>query len=143
MRAQVPVLVIVMGLSSCTAASPSDDHRDWEVDTSVEYRLEVSPPTWVVPSIGLPAREPSIRESNNNLDRELFEGRRYLAWRTNVNHWAGPDVKLHVISTEGDSTTWDFELTVAIGTDIREPRFVAIGGRLFLYYFEGGTNFAA
>jgi len=136
-------VLLCIAVAGCAPADPSDDPADYDVDATVDYELEVSPLTWVVPSIGLPARDLSIRASNNNLDIELFDGRRFLAWRTNVNHWASDTVQLHVVSSADEGTTWDFEETIAIGADIREPRFIALNGRLFLYYFEGGTNFAA
>jgi hypothetical protein len=38
---------------------------------------------------------------------------------------------------------WTFEHTVALGTDVREPRFLSFQGKLQLLFFQAGTNPAA
>ena len=135
--------VVAVAALGCAPTDPSDDPSAWDVDTSVAYRLEVSAPSWLVPSPGLPADALRARAANNNLDVELYDGRRFLAWRTADDHWASAAAQLHVVSSEDEGVSWQFEHTFALGADLREPRFIAVGGRLFLYYFEGGTNFAA
>jgi hypothetical protein len=85
----------------------------------------------IVPSDGLPAETPTMA-SNNNLDVIEHEGRVYLAWRTSPDHYAGPETVIHVVSSE-DEITWEHEASYAIGTDLREPRFLALGASLFLY----------
>ncbi|MBX7194357.1 MAG: hypothetical protein K1X94_20040 [Sandaracinaceae bacterium] len=92
----------------------------------------------IVPGAGLPA-EAMAQTSNNNLDVIRFEGRVYLAFRTGPSHYASPEVRLHLVSS-ADEITWDFERSFMRATDLREPRFLEVNGRLFLYMAELGTN---
>jgi len=92
----------------------------------------------IVPSAGLPAEAPA-QTSNNNLDVIRFEGRVYLAFRTGPSHYASPEVRMHLVSSV-DEVSWRYERTYVRSTDLREPRFVAVDGTLFLYLAELGTN---
>lgn len=136
---RISAVVLALCAVGCGNSAPSDDPADWDVDTSVEYALEVSPIEWLVPSSALPERA-VLQPSNNNLDLELFEDRRFFSWRTGPDHWASSEVQLHVISSADEGRTWDYETTIDLDSDVREPRFVAISGALHLYYFEAGTD---
>jgi hypothetical protein len=92
----------------------------------------------IVPGPGLPVEAPA-QTSNNNLDVIRFEGRVYLAFRTGPSHFASPEVRLHLVSSD-DEVTWRYERSYARTTDLREPRLLAVGGRLFLYLAELGSN---
>jgi hypothetical protein len=94
--------------------------------------------TVVVPGPGLPP-EVVPQEANNNLDLVRWKGRLWLAFRSGPSHFASPEVVLHVISSE-DEVTWRFEGTFARQTDLREPRFLALGDKLFLYFAELGKD---
>src|SRR5262245_51591013 len=98
----------------------------------------MSPQRVVIPGPGLPA-EIVDQTSNNNLDVVSHEGRIYLAFRTAPTHFAGPDTVLYVVSST-DEQTWTYETQVHLGTDLREPRFLSFGGRLFLYFAVLGQN---
>lgn len=102
------------------------------------HDVEVLSTRRVVPSAGLPT-ETVPQHSNNNLDVIRHEGRVYLAWRTAPDHYAGPDTVIHVVSS-ADEERWTFEASYAMGTDLREPRWLALGGSLFLYVSVLGTN---
>jgi hypothetical protein len=78
------------------------------------------------------------QNANNNLDVVAFEGRTYLAWRTAPTHFASEDTVMYVAS-EGDDG-WRYEGEFAMGTDLREPRFLALGDRLFLYFAVLGKD---
>ena len=48
-----------------------------------------------------------------------------------------------VVGEDGDLSgcTWDHELTITAGTDLREPFFLQMdGGPLRFFYFEAGAN---
>jgi hypothetical protein len=92
----------------------------------------------VVPSSGLPP-EAIAQTSNNNLDVIRFEGRVYLAFRTGPSHYASPEVRMHLVSSD-DEITWRYERSYVRSTDLREPRFLEVGGRLFLYLAELGAD---
>jgi hypothetical protein len=87
-------------------------------------------------------------ESNNNLDICRFGDRLYFAWRTAPTHFAGPATRIEVSSVEFDGTgseelldrPWRHETTIAVGADLREPRFAIAGERLELFYMELGTD---
>ncbi|HEY8146273.1 MAG TPA: hypothetical protein VIG06_26510 [Kofleriaceae bacterium] len=91
----------------------------------------VTGPVTVAPGDALPTEVVS-QLAHNNLDIAWHRGRLFFAFRTAPYHFASPDTALYVVST-ADQEHWTFETTIAIGTDLREPRFLAIGERLFLY----------
>ncbi|MFO0567528.1 MAG: hypothetical protein U0263_17855 [Polyangiaceae bacterium] len=97
-----------------------------------------SPPVTVVPSAAMPKQVVS-QTSHNNLDIVWFGGRLYFAFRTAPHHFAGTKSVLYVVSTE-DQRSWRYEAKVSLGRDVREPRFLPVGGRLFLYFAVLGTN---
>ncbi len=92
----------------------------------------------IVPSDGLPADTPA-GQANNNLDVVRFGGRTYLAWRAAPNHFASPDVTIHVVSSS-DEVTWQAEASFSVGADLRETRFLPLGDRLMLYMAQLGTS---
>jgi hypothetical protein len=81
--------------------------------------------------------------ANNNLDVVRHtDGRVYLAFRSAPNHFAGTKTVIYVVSSE-DERTWDFETQFSVGTDLREPRLLSLGGKLFIYVSKlGDTPFA-
>jgi hypothetical protein len=99
----------------------------------------VSEPRFIIPSDILPAELQPLN-SNNNVDILLYGGRLFLAWRTAPNHFAGPDTHLYVMSSGDNGATWQFEHDVFLGTDMREPRLVGVGGYLQLMFFEAGSD---
>lgn len=92
----------------------------------------------VVPGASLPA-EVIDQDSNNNLDIAWFDDRLFLAFRTAPNHFASADTVLYVLSTT-DQVNWTYETSFAMDTDLREPRFLAWDGRLFLYFAVLGDD---
>jgi hypothetical protein len=78
--------------------------------------------------------------ANNNLDLTWFGGRLWLAWRTAPNHFASARARLEVASAERWDGRWRREATVALGADVREPRWVADGDRLQLWFMRLGTD---
>ena len=119
--------------------SPSDDPADWEVDTSVSYVPELLEPRFVIPFARLPA-EVRPQPANNNVDIIFHRGRLFIGWRTAETHWADPNVEMYVMSSDNGGASWSFETSIALQTDVREPRFLSIRGRLFLYFFESGDS---
>ena len=95
----------------------------------------------VVPSDGLPPAV-DVKRSNNNLDVTRFGGRTYLAFRSADSHFAGDTTVIHVVSSD-DERSWRPEARFAIGRDLREPRWLPLDGRLFLYLSVlGSTSYA-
>lgn len=130
-------------LAACSSSpTPSDDPDSYPEDPTVSYQLQVSEPRWIVPGPTIPAGL-EVGASNNNLDLIFFEGRLFFVWRTGPSHFASPDVRMHVLSSSDLGNSWTHEHTVAIGADVREPRFLSFGGRLTLHYFEAGTDMFA
>jgi hypothetical protein len=93
---------------------------------------------YVVPSETLPARL-EIQRANNNLDVVMHEGRLFLAFRTSRNHFANRGTVLYVVSTV-DQATWRYEGEFSLNRDLREPRLLSVGGRLFLHFALLGTS---
>ncbi|MBT6177538.1 MAG: exo-alpha-sialidase [Deltaproteobacteria bacterium] len=140
--------LLMLPLLSCSAActalgdAPSNDPADYVVDTSVSYALEVSEPRWVVPSDTIPV-EIDVQESNNNVDICYFDGRLFMSWRSGPTHFASEDPQMHVMSSSDDGKTWEFEHTIDIGTDLREPRLISYQGKLQLLFFQAGVIMTA
>ncbi len=135
-------VVLLVAAGACSpdpgiVASPSDDPADWDVDTTVEYRPELSEPRFVVPSTGLPVL---TNAANNNVAIELYDGRLYLAWRTAPTHFASADAELHVVSSADNGESWQGELDVALGSDVREPNLIVLHGTLWLSFFQAGAD---
>lgn len=78
------------------------------------------------------------QNSNNNLDVVRFGGRTFLAWRTAPTHFASDQTVLWVASEGPDG--WREEGSFALGTDVREPRFLVLGDRLLLYFAVLGSD---
>lgn len=94
----------------------------------------------IVPGPGMPAEYVADNGiSNNNLDVVRHDGRVYLAVRNGIFHYASPKTKMYVFSSL-DQRTWELETKIEIGRDVREPRFLSHGGRLFLYFAALGTD---
>ena len=92
----------------------------------------------IVPSDGLPPAV-DVKRSNNNLDVTRFGGRTYLAFRSADSHFAGDTTVIHVVSSD-DERSWRPEARFAIGRDLREPRWLPLNGRLFLYVTVLGSS---
>jgi hypothetical protein len=126
-------------VASAGSATPDDDPDAWVVDTTVAYVPTFSAPAWIVPSPALPPQVTPMA-SNNCCGLCFHDGRLYFGWRTSELHFASPDTKMYVISSADQGRTWSFELEIALGTDVREPSFVSIGGRLFFRFMSAGKN---
>ncbi len=100
--------------------------------------LSLGEPTFVVPSAGLPAQV-EVDNSNNNLDVIEHGGRYYLAFRSAPSHFASAETRIFVVSSD-DKTSWDYELTLQLSTDIREPRFLSLGQELILFFAVLGDS---
>jgi hypothetical protein len=100
--------------------------------------LTLGEPVLVVPSSGLPVKV-AVDKANNNLDVIEHGGRYYLAFRSAPSHFASPETRLFVVSSV-DKISWDYELNLHLGTDVREPRFVSLGQELVLFYAVLGES---
>lgn len=155
---QVHTCTFVCGLVFSVCACADDDGTtDAAIDSAIDtqpdtdagppppppsepgrHTVEVLETRQVVPGDGLPSEAISMT-SNNNLDVIRHDGRVYLAFRTGPDHFAGPEVLMHVVSSD-DELTWEHEATFDFDTDLREPRFLVLDGRLLFYFSILGTN---
>ena len=143
-------VVVAMACGDSRPAAPLDK-EDAEAEASAEDAGVPPPPAVelgrhdpkvldtrrVVPSDGLPAAANAL-VSNNNLDVIRSGGTVFLVWRTAPDHFASDKVLLHVVSST-DEVTWKQERTFAAGTDLRECRFLELGGSLVLYVSKLGA----
>lgn len=125
------MLAMAAGCGGAEEGTAPDGAADAGADVA-SAGPRIGEPAWVVPSAGLPA-EVTLGASNNNLDVARHQGRVFLAFRSSGNHFASPGTVLWVVSSE-DETTWRYEGHFAMGTDLREPRFLAWKDRLWLYF---------
>ena len=101
-------------------------------------RPTVGPRVDVIPGASLPAAI-DLQTANNNLDVIWHDGRLFLAWRTAPFHYASADTVLYVASTS-DLTSWRYEGSFWLDTDLREPQLVSFDGTLSLYFAVLGDN---
>lgn len=78
--------------------------------------------------------------ANNNLDLVRCADRLWFAWRTAPTHFASAEARLEISSAPGWAGPWRHELTVTMGADLREPRWVVDGDALHLWFMRLGTN---
>jgi len=148
-------LAILLPASLALAACGDDGDATVDAGADAPPRIDAGPPApplaepgrhdvtvvdtrQMIPGDGLPPETPA-QTSNNNLDVIRHDGRVFLAWRTGPDHFASAETRIHVISSD-DETTWRFEATFFLDRDLREPRFLSLGGSLFLYVSRLGTS---
>ena len=124
----------------CDAVAWAASHRESTppVATPGRHSVRVLETRRIVPSDGLPPSV-DVKRSNNNLDVVRFGGRTYLAFRSADSHFAGDSTVIHVVGSD-DERTWRPEARFALGRDLREPRWLPLGGRLFLYVSVLGSS---
>ena len=98
----------------------------------------LGPMTQIVPADTMPEGVVS-QTSHNNLDVIWFENRLFFAFRTSRTHFASRDTVMYIVSTT-DQKEWTLELEFANEWDLREPRFLAFDGKLFLYFAQLGES---
>ncbi|NUP05103.1 MAG: hypothetical protein HOW73_03465 [Polyangiaceae bacterium] len=128
-RLLVPVAAMASMGADCGGEDPPPVEEEDKVTLS---SLEV-----VVPANSELAGAPT-QTSNNNLDVVRYNDRTFLAWRTAPSHFASEDTVMNVASEGPDG--WRFEGSFTMGTDLREPRFLVLGDKLFLYFAVLGTD---
>lgn len=77
-----------------------------------------------------------VYKHNSCADICKYRNRFYLAFRTAPFHFPHPGALMHIISSK-DAISWEIEKTIRMNRDIREPRFLIIKGKIFLYFFAG------
>jgi hypothetical protein len=103
------------------------------------HHVQVLETRRIVPSPGLPA-EVTLGASNNNLDAVRHsDGHVYLAFRTAPHHFANPETAIYVVRSR-DEVSWTFEARFTLGRDLREPRLLSLGDKLFLYVSRLGKD---
>lgn len=140
MRAWITGLTFgAVAIAACSDPEPPYEFTDAAPCPSLASACAATPgaapaitaPTVVAPSAALPP-EVISQTSHNNLDIIWHRGRLYFAFRTGPYHFASDRVVMYVVST-ADQVTWTYETSIDLDTDIREPRFLEIGDKLFLY----------
>lgn len=102
-------------------------------------RLSIVETRQVIPSTHLP-RGLELGAANNNLDAVRHtDGLVYLAFRTAPHHFASPEARIVVLRSR-DERQWTFEHSLALGTDLREPRLLSIDDEILLYVSRLGRN---
>lgn len=94
----------------------------------------------VIPGTPLPP-EVEVMTSNNNLDVIEHAGRVFLAFRTAPWHFASDQTKMYVVSSDPAGLgPWRFEAEFFLKTDVREPRFLSLNDKLFIYFARLGVD---
>lgn len=122
------VLAMFATLPACADVEPDVPDRD----------PTLGDPEILVPFGAAPGGVETQR-ANNNLDVIVHEGRYFLAFRTAPSHFASDETVMYVVSST-DQETWQLETKIALGTDVREPRFLSHGGELLLYFAKLGMD---
>jgi len=130
--------LVLISIAGCQSNEPQED-ASTPATGSVTYQPVISEPRWIVPGDNLPP-EVLVHESNNNVSIQVFNNRLFVSWRTGPTHFASKDTLIHIISSEDNGKTWEFEATFAMETDLREPLLYVAKGQLFFTFFQGGTE---
>ncbi|XP_023330192.1 uncharacterized protein LOC111702671 [Eurytemora carolleeae] len=121
-----------------------EDFYDWDKeiqDSGLQYQISLhEDPVLLISKNKTLAVEAVNMESNNNVAAKLFRGRLYVGWRTAPVHFASVETRLHIVSSGNNGSTWEYEQTIFLGSDLREPFFVEAEGNLLFYFFQGGSN---
>lgn len=96
----------------------------------------LSPMIQVAPSGDMPD-EVDSQTSHNNLDITWYENRLFFAFRTAPTHFASDQVVMYIVSTT-DQKHWTFETSFFLQSDLREPGFLQVNGKLFFYFAQLG-----
>lgn len=139
-RGLLPAVCFVACASESSVPAGGAEGGDPDFTPKVElgrHSLAVSASRQIVPSPGLP--QGLAHEANNNVAAIRHEGRTYVAWRTSKTHYASADTIMQVVSS-ADETTWTLETSLALGTDLREPNFLVLGGELYFYFSKLGKD---
>ncbi len=143
----VSTFLFALGALSCTTTESLDDSmpscQALQACACPEPPCAVTSPTLstaetIVPSAAMPAAVIS-QTAHNNLDITWHNDRLYFAFRTAPSHFASALTTLYVVSTT-DHIDWRFEGAFQEGTDLREPRFLSLGGTLRLFYARLGED---
>lgn len=134
-RSHTLVIALAMTLYIISCAADKDNRVDLTAPAAGPTITDLQQ---IVPSDGLP-EEVVVQDGNNNLDITLFNGRYYLAFRSGPSHFASPEVVMYIVSSV-DRLTWDFEAAFDYDRDLREPGFLEVNGKLFLYLAVLGTS---
>ncbi len=155
MRYALPLMVLALGGCRTEEVAPAPKPICYPKDTVTSADLcarlpgvcgaakgaapSIGPAATVVPDAAAMPPEVVSQTSHNNLDIIWHDGRLFFAFRTGPSHFASTDTVLYVVSTT-DQKHWTFETKFAMDTDLREPRFLEVGGRLLLYFAVLGSN---
>jgi hypothetical protein len=83
------------------------------------------------------------RMHNSNTDLIVWQGKYYVSYVSSPFHFGSKESALHVkVSTDQGLTWLEVNTFTPFGEDIRDPKFAAIGNRLFLYALKN-TSFVA
>lgn len=94
--------------------------------------------TQLIPGPSVPTSFEAM-DSNNNLDVVAFEGQTFVAYRSAPTHFASTETRLNIMRSN-DRKTWRAAASFQFQCDLREPRFMVHKGKLFFYFFQGGSK---
>src|SRR5262249_52400085 len=138
--AEVPFRQALADLGTLSSDELStEEDLNAAVERGVAYQPALSALEWVVPSDRLPVAATPLA-SNNNVALGFHRGRLYLAWRSGPFHFASPEARMYVVSSADWGAHWEHETTVDLRSDVREPMFSSVHGRLIFSCFQAGTN---
>lgn len=101
--------------------------------------IKISTPSPVVPGEGMPKDFTPMR-STNNVDLIRVGTSIFMAFRTAPSHFASSRTQMYVMRSDDEGKTWQKELCIHIGKDLREPRFLYFKDKLFVYFYTGGID---
>jgi hypothetical protein len=109
------------------------------------FEISVSEPTWIAgphkqmldPQL---PDELVLNRSNNNVGLAVFNGRRFIAFRTAPTHFASKKTRMIILSSGDDGQSWQLEKELWVGADIREPFFLNFKNRLFFTFMVLGKK---
>lgn len=132
-------IVITIGLLIVLITLSSFYYEPMQMYPELIKGIKISPPVPVIPSDGIPP-DITLMRSNNNVDLIRVGRTIYMSFRTAPTHFASSKAILYVLRSNDEGKTWEKELSITMGRDLREPRFLYFNNRLFLYFYTGGAH---
>jgi len=110
----------------------------YQIDNYSLPSIYYSKPVELKPAEHFPANM-EIMKSMNNVGLIKHNNKYYMGLRTAPSHFPSEKAIMYILSSD-DANRWVLEKTFKMGGDLREPNFLSLKGRLFFYFFKGGSN---
>jgi len=69
-----------------------------------------------------------------------IQNRLFIGFRTAPFHFASETTEMYILSSTDMGQSWDYETSIKLGYDVREPYFINFNNTLIFSFFEAGKR---